>query len=122
MDKAKYRKAGIALLCAWIIGWVVLICLSIPHTEGFKNLMSNMVLTALINFSFNPCLLIGAILLESTAKIPLRKPTLACFTIFYLILCIPVFVFYFSNMPIDRPINYGGGLRLIEKPLAGERK
>jgi hypothetical protein len=120
MDKAKYRKAGIALLSIWIIVWVVLICLSLPHTEGFKNLMANMVVIALINFTFNPCLLTGAILLDLNAKTPLRKPILIRFTVFYLILCIPVFVFIF--MPMDRPINYGGGLRVIEKPVAGERK
>ena len=122
MDIAKYRKTGIVLVSIWIIVWVVLICLTIPRTEGFKHLMTNMVFTALINFSFNPCLLIGAILLDLNAKTPLRKPILIRFTVFYLILCIPVFVFIFSNMPIGRPIDYGGGLRLIEKPLEGERK
>lgn len=97
MEKAKaYRKIGVVLLFVWIIVWAVLICL-FARIEGFKHPLANVVFTGLINFSFNPCLLIGAMLLDSNAKTPLRKPTRIRFTAFYVILCIPVFVFIFVH-------------------------
>ncbi len=119
MDKAKYRKAGIALLSIWVIVWVVLIRTVFLSYGGFKNLIGISIFTAIINFSFNPCLLIGAILLDWNSKNPLRKPVLVRLSVFYLILCIPVVCIFTL---IRRPMNYGGGLRMIEKPLEGERK
>ena len=95
MEKVRaYRKIGVALLFVWIIAWAVLIGL-FARIEGFRHPLVNMVFTALVNFAFNPCLLIGAMLLDSNAKTPLRKPALIRFSAFYVILCIPVFVFVF---------------------------
>jgi hypothetical protein len=125
VDKAKvYTRIGRGLLLAWVMVWVILICKPSMPYAGFNALMLNVFSATVINFAFNPCAFIGAILLDLVAmnKAPLRKRAWLRLVILYLIVWTGLFIIVLRGGSMDRPINYGGGLRMIEKPLAGERK
>ena len=126
MDKAKvYRRVGRVLLSVWAIAWVILICKwAIPY-KGFNHLMLVTFTATVLNLAYNPCAFIGAILSDLVVlkQAPSRKPGWRRLIMLYFILWLTLFTFILRGLlTVNRPLNYGGGLQLIEKSIAGERK